>query len=107
MNNTLLHPFWIFLGLSSLLFRHLSLRNKKVPKNVAESSQTQNCHRFVQIQGTCARNNVIRRLNVVEKPRKDILFGEVQLEQDTKNLFRILQVYLQRVIDLTTAYCND
>ena len=90
-----LTPFLNFLGLSSLLFRHLSLRNKKVPKNVPESSQTQNCHCFVQIQGTCARNNVFRRLNVVEKPRtKDILFGEVQLEQDTKNLFRILQTIL-------------
>ena len=95
VNITLLRSFWIFLGLSILQFRQLGLRNKKGPKNVPESSQTQNCHSFVQIQGTCARYNVFRRLNVVENPRtKDILFEEVQLEQCTKYLFRLLQTIL-------------
>ena len=75
MNITLLRPFWIFLGLSILQFRQLGLRKKKGPKNVPESSRTQNCHSFVQIQAACARNKVFRRLSVVEKPRKkDILF---------------------------------
>ena len=95
MNITLLRSFWIFLGLSILQFRQLSVRNKKGPKNVPESSQTQNCHSFVQIQAACAKNKVFRRLIVVEKPRKkDILFEEVQLEQHTKYLFRLLQTIL-------------
>ena len=97
VNITLLRPFWIFLGLSILQFRQLGLRNKKGPKNVPESSRTQNCHSFVQIQAACARNKVFRRLSVVEKPRKkDILFQEVQFEKNTKYLFRLLQIILTR-----------
>ena len=95
VNITLLHSFWIFLGLSLLFFRHLSLRNKKVPKNVPESCLTQNCHSFVQIWRTCARHNVFQTPDAVEKPRKnDILFEEVQLEQHTNYLFRWLQTIL-------------
>ena len=79
VNITLLRSFWIFLGLSILQFRQLSLRSKKGPKNVPKSSRTPICHSFVQIQAACAKNKVFRRLIVVEKPRKkDILFQEVQ-----------------------------
>ena len=48
-------------------------------------------------RSACARNEVFRRLSVVEKPRKkDILFQEVQFEQNTKYLFRLLQIILTR-----------
>ena len=78
------------------------MRNKKVPKNVPESSQAQNCRSFVQIQGACARHNVFRRLNVVEKPRKK---GNLY---NTWSIFSgYYKLYLHRVIDLTTAYSID
>lgn len=47
-------------ALAKLLFCSLNLL----------SSQTQNCHSFVQIQGTCVTHNLFRRLNVVEKTTK-------------------------------------